>query len=218
MPDDEGGGQGWEGEMDVSPSLVADGEARELGERCPSPLDVLPRGRGPTDPVRDLDRQLRVGQGQRLGHRLGRIGRRAGPTHLGTQHIFGTRLGVMPLPAPHGRATDARPPGHALDAQAMGRKQNDSGPLGMLERTRAVAGGHSQSFRVGRIKEHADRSSHNQELRPSPYAWILRPLQSTRAGPTGVVTAKSTSYSGAVMQLRRSSTVQRVKASWLAAL
>ena len=41
-PDDEGGSQRREGEMDVGPSLVADGEATELGEPSQRPLDDPP--------------------------------------------------------------------------------------------------------------------------------------------------------------------------------
>ncbi|MFB0493751.1 hypothetical protein ABIE45_006407 [Methylobacterium sp. OAE515] len=38
-PDDEGCGQRREGEMDVGPSLVANGEATELGEPRQGPID-----------------------------------------------------------------------------------------------------------------------------------------------------------------------------------
>ena len=70
-----------------------------------------------------------------------RIVREEGATAL----TFDASLGVAPLPAPHGRAADARPPGDVLDTKALGREQDDAGTLGMFERAGAVAGDRNQS-------------------------------------------------------------------------
>lgn len=73
------------------------------------------------------------------------MGRRAGRARLVAQQTFDASLGVAPLPAPHGRAADARPPGDVLDTKALGREQDDAGTLGMFERAGAVAGDRNQS-------------------------------------------------------------------------
>ena len=67
-PDDEGGSQRREGEMDVGPSLVADGEATELGEPSQGPLDDPPVTSQPLaalDPAPG-DAGLDAAAGQRL--------------------------------------------------------------------------------------------------------------------------------------------------------
>ena len=117
------------GEGGIARALERAQAVRLEAVSVPDPLHGAQRdpdsaGHGPAGPVRDLARRLRAGQRQHLGHRLGRMGRRAGRTRLVAQQTFDTRLGVAPLPALHGRAADACPPGdgqhHLLTRSAEG--------------------------------------------------------------------------------------------------
>lgn len=91
-----------------------------------------------------------------------------GRTCLVAQQTFDARLGIAPLPAPHGRAADARSPSDVLDTQALGREQDDAGALDMLERARSILGDHSEPGRVGCIEKYAYRLSHCPDSHVSP--------------------------------------------------
>jgi len=163
------------GEGGIARALERAQPVRLEAVSVPDPLHGAQRdpdraGHGPAGPVRDLARRLRAGQRQHLGDRLGRMGWCPGRTRLVAQQTLDARLGVAPLPAPHGRTADARSPGDVLDTQALGREQDDAGALDMFERARAVAGDRSQPCRVARIEKNAYRLSHGPDSHASPPA------------------------------------------------
>jgi hypothetical protein len=113
------------GEGRVTRALERAQSMRLEAVSVPDPLHGAQRypnrpGCGTSGPMGDLAWWLRAGQRQHFRHRHGRVGWRAGRTRLVAPKTFDARLSVALLPAPHGRAADARPPSYVLDAQALG--------------------------------------------------------------------------------------------------
>ena len=76
-------------------------------------------------------------------------------------------LGKATLPAPDRRPTYPDTPCHLENRQALGRKENNLGPLNMLVRTAPVAGDRGQSRTILGSQNHADILCHDQRI-----AWL----------------------------------------------
>ena len=117
--------------------------------------------------MRGLARRLGTGQLQNPGHDFGRKRRPAGLARLVAQQAIDALLGVARLPAPDGGTAGPGSSRHFKHRQALGRKDNDSCPLHMLERAIAIADDREQARAIfGGRKDanglrHADRLAHS---------------------------------------------------------